>query len=90
MTLKDLKARIIPGAKLVLVHCLMGPCRKERTVAEVNTVDFMMTGDGIREGRVSHCRWPKASQLEETAKGFRVWEDDYRGGREIGVEYEWA
>ena len=46
MTLKQLRERVQPGTKLVLLNCLLGPCRKARTVETVNTVGFAATGDG--------------------------------------------
>lgn len=85
MKLADLKSKLVPGAQLTLVNSLMGPCHKHRTVAKVNTVDVMFTGDGIAAGRVSHLRWPKASQLHKTEKGFAIYEDD-----RLCAEYIWG
>ena len=83
MTVAELKRQMIPGTKLTLTNSLLGPCNKPRTVARVNSVDFMLHQDDKPGAPVSHCRWPKASQLVETPKGFRIMEGD-----EIAVEYE--
>lgn len=60
----------------------MGPCRKTRTVEKTNTAEFQVK---TPEGKLSHCGWPKASQLHETTNGFKIVE-----GGETSLEYEWG
>lgn len=85
MKLADLKRKLVPGTELTLINSLLGPCCKHRTVAKVNTVDVMFTGDGVTPGKFSHLRWPKAGSLHETAKGFAIYEDD-----RLCAEYVWG
>lgn len=85
MTLVELKRRLVPGTKLTLVGSRMGPCRKLRIVESVTTVDVGMSGDDVSKDRVSYLPWPKASQLQETDKGFQVVIEG-----ETAARYEWG
>lgn len=85
MTVAELKRRLVPGTELTLVESRLGPCRKLRTVESVSTVDVGMSGDDVAKDRVSYLPWPKASQLQETDKGFQIVIED-----ETAARYEWG
>ena len=82
-TLADLKRELTPGRKLALVYRykkLDAPIRKEVIAAQLSGV--MLTTEG-KDGR-SRLSYPKASLLELTDKGFRI----YAGGRRPLTEKE--
>lgn len=85
MKLAELKRKLVKGTKLRLVDSLIGTCDKARVVAMTNSVGVMFTGDGIKDGQFSHLDWPKASQLVETEKGFKIVEDG-----ETSAGYIWV
>lgn len=85
MKLTELKRRLQVGIHLRLVNSLLGPCDKLRVVDGYDTVDVWFTGDGIKQGSVSHLRWPRASELRETPRGFEILE-----GGEVAAAYEWV
>ena len=80
LTVAELKRRIQPGVKIQSVHPGHGltPCPPDHpfytevaTVREVNTVGFASERP-FKAGKLSHCDWPKASQLVETPDGFKI------------------
>ncbi len=70
MTKAELKRRLVPGTKLVLIDCLMGKCHKPRTVKQVRSSDIIMLTD---EGKESHLHIASNEYVTETANGFQVW-----------------
>lgn len=84
MTIAELKRRLVPGTRLRLMNSLMGPCDKARKVEKTNTVEFMLSGDGIQEGKLSHAYWPKKGALFETADGFEIYDEE-----ELALAYKW-
>lgn len=85
MKVAELKRRLQVGIHLRLVNSLMGPCDKLRVVDGYDSVDVWFTGDGIKPDSVSHLRWPKATELRETPRGFEILE-----GTEVAAAYEWV
>lgn len=85
MKVAELKRRLTVGTKLILVNNLMGPCRKERVVAQVNTVGVGLMGPDLPAGRLSYFDWPKKMSLVETANGFMIRHDN-----QVAIQYEWA
>lgn len=83
MTVAELKRRLVPGTKLTLINCLMGPCQKLRTVERIRSKHFVFHAHEKNRESVLQC--PKASQLIETENGFRILNDG-----EIAVEYVWG
>jgi hypothetical protein len=95
MTLAELKRRIKPGVELTLVNNPKGPCRIRRTVVKAQGNAMACSGHGdpgdglnkAKPGALSWMWWPKASGLEGTEKGFRIYDPHDRG---FFVEYEWG
>ena len=94
MTKAELKRRLVPGTKLVLVNCLMGPCNKPRTVKQVRSTDIIML---TPEGKESHLDLQSHEFVEATENGFRIMlkaQPATLGLREqperVAAEYEWG
>lgn len=84
LTVAELKRRLVPGTRLRLVNSLMGPCDKARKVEKTNTVEFMLSGEGIPEGRLSHAYWPKKGTLFADDEGFEIHDEG-----QLALAYKW-
>lgn len=91
MTVKELRERLTVGTKLTLIQTWGGPCRKLRTVVDVHTTEVGMDGDGIDVANkgLSWLGIPKAVELSETPKGFRITDRYIKHGSSY-IEYEWG
>lgn len=69
MTKAELKRRLVPGTKLTLVNCMMGPCNKHRTVVKVMSTDVQML---TPEGTHSYMTLNSYERVEATENGFKV------------------
>lgn len=88
MTVAELKRRLVPGTKLTMVRNVTGPTpRLLRQVFERRSAECVMYVP--EKDANSYLRWPKAAGLEETEKGFRIWEGT-GSKRTLMVEYEWG
>lgn len=96
MKLADLK-RIPVGTKLRLVHCLLGPCDKQRTVSAVHSNAIEFHGPDVKpraDGQpgTSWLYFPKARDFKPvgdgTRPGFTIYESVNRDGTpEIAARY---
>lgn len=76
----DIK-RLPIGTKLRLVHCLIGPTDKLRTIQQVRSNDILMLTE---DGKTSYLTL--GGEFKATEKGFQLWETTNRG-KEIAAEY---
>lgn len=83
MTKAELKRRLVPGTKLTLVNCLMGPCNKHRTVQQVRSSEFVMS---TPEGSDSYLPIGSDEYVEATENGFKI---IIKGSGRIAAEYQW-
>ncbi len=93
MTVAELKRRIRPGVKLQSIYIpgrsFVGPndpfYTNVATIVRVMSTQFTVNRPYKGPTSESYCSFPKASELQETAKGFRI----VRGDGATELEYEW-
>ena len=93
LTLAELKRRLAPGTRLLLVHAppvpaSLGPktLPVERIVQQVRSADVIFAPSAFSKGQPSYLTLPKTSCLEATERGFRIYDEP---GSEFYLEYEW-
>lgn len=93
LTVAELKRRIKPGVKLQSIYVpgsrFVGPddpfFTNVATVVRAMSTQFTVNRPYKGPTSESYCSFPKASELQETEKGFRI----VRGGGDVELEYEW-
>src|SRR3990172_37586 len=78
-TLADLKRELTPGKRLPLIYRfnpLPEPVLKEVSGTQGNGVSFINPDEAVK--KPSFLEFPKASLLEVTAHGFKIYEAGFR------------
>lgn len=87
MTVAELKRKLTVGTVLTCVHNYKGIQKAKRIVVTNSSGNVGMKGDGLSEDRPSYLSWPKAKELTETPKGFKI--TPVNGDGRF-IEYEWG
>jgi hypothetical protein len=72
LTVAELKRRLVPGAKVVMVEFCGQQVNKRCRVSRVATSYVAMLDDELDSKQESVIIWPKAKQLKEVDGGFRI------------------